>query len=57
MLLLSNTPPLQAVGLTVSIGAGFCLVLGAIFSSAAMGDGALSVKIKEKVQRTRFRVQ
>jgi predicted exporter len=33
MLLVSNTPPLQAVGLTVSIGAGFCLVFGAVWST------------------------
>ncbi len=35
MLLLSNTPPLQAVGLTVSIGAGLCLIFGAVWSTAA----------------------
>ena len=35
MLLLSHTPPLQAVGLTVSIGAGFCLLFGAVWSTAA----------------------
>lgn len=35
MLLLSHTPPLQAVGLTVSIGAGLCLLFGAVWSTAA----------------------
>lgn len=34
MLLLSNTPPLQAVGLTVSIGAALCLIFGAVWSSS-----------------------
>ena len=34
MLLLSHIPPLQALGLTVSIGAGLCLVFGAVWSSA-----------------------
>ena len=34
MLMLSHTPPLQAVGLTVSIGAGLCLVFGAVWSTA-----------------------
>ncbi|MDH3690345.1 MAG: hypothetical protein OEU36_12780, partial [Gammaproteobacteria bacterium] len=33
-LLLSSTPPLQAIGMTVALGAGFCLVFGAIWSSA-----------------------
>ena len=36
MLLLSHTPPLQAVGLTVSIGAGLCLIFGAVWSTAAL---------------------
>ena len=34
MLLLSHTPPLQAVGLTVSIGAALCLVFGAVWSTS-----------------------
>ena len=34
MLLLSNTPPLKAVGMTVSMGAGLCLVFGAIWSTS-----------------------
>lgn len=35
MLMLSHTPPLQAVGLTVAMGAALCLVFGAIWSTAA----------------------
>lgn len=34
MLLLSHTPPLQAIGLTVSIGAALCLIFGAVWSSS-----------------------
>lgn len=34
-LLLSQTPPLHAVGVTVALGAAFCLIFGAIWSSAA----------------------
>jgi predicted exporter len=34
MLMLSHTPPLQAVGLTVAMGAALCLVFGAIWSTA-----------------------
>ena len=34
MLLLSYTPPLQAIGLTVSIGAALCLIFGAVWSSS-----------------------
>jgi predicted exporter len=40
MLLVSNTPPLQAVGLTVSIGAGFCLVFGAVWSTGVVSRPA-----------------
>lgn len=36
MLVISNSPPLQAVGRTVSIGALFCLVLGAVFASRSL---------------------
>ena len=39
MLMLSHTPPLQAVGLTVSIGAGLCLVFGAVWSTAVPWKG------------------
>jgi predicted exporter len=39
MLMLSNTPPLQAVGLTVSIGAGLCLAFGAVWSTVAPWKG------------------
>ncbi len=35
ILMLSHTPPLQAVGLTVAMGAALCLVFGAIWSTAA----------------------
>lgn len=35
VLLLSNTPPLNAVGMTVALGASSCLILGAVWSSAA----------------------
>ena len=34
MLLLSHIPPLHALGVTVSIGAGLCLVFAAVWSSA-----------------------
>jgi predicted exporter len=34
MLMLSHSPPLQAVGLTVSLGAALCLIFGAVWSTA-----------------------
>ena len=36
MLIISKTPPLHAVGLTVAIGAFLCLILGAIFASRSL---------------------
>ena len=37
VLLLSHAPPLHAVGMTVSIGAGLCLVFGAVWSTVVRG--------------------
>jgi len=39
ILTLSNTPPLRAIGLTVALGAPFCLILGAVWSVAANKRG------------------
>lgn len=36
LLLISNTPPLQAVGQTVACGAILCLILGAIWATVAL---------------------
>ncbi len=36
MLIISKTPPLHAVGMTVAIGALLCLTLGAIFASRSL---------------------
>jgi len=38
ILTLSTTPPLRAIGMTVALGAPFCLILGAVWSVAAKVD-------------------
>lgn len=49
MLLLSDTPPLEAVGLTVSVGAGFCLLLGAVWSSSVPPSGRLAQRLRARM--------
>ncbi len=59
MLLLSHTPPLQAVGLTVSIGAALCLIFGAVWSSSTPTRGKRWRKKKRllKTKGTRATLQ
>ncbi len=50
MLTLSHTPPLQAVGLTVAMGAALCLVYGAIWSTATPRKRKRKKKWRRKKQ-------